>query len=310
MDIFKDLTECSFRGIAFPIINIDEQRQHDLVPHLRMDRNVAFVEDTGIGSATYQLTIPFVPGLRRGVNETWKDLFPTTFLAFRKAWEDRSNGTLIHPYFGEKLVKSSTWALTLDAEQRGGLFVTASFMETVEDRVDQVVNSSDVAIAKESSAALDSDLDSLSEKPTEIFTSTDKEANFSQCLDTILKTKNVTKISETIDKINKTIVQVNRQVDVLTNVNNVPTNLGPLGNGIVRIWQNAENLKYSLQQIQQKLLQNLNKNISTYTNIRPELLLSIAKKTKNSVQELRDLNILPRLPILPPLTIIRYYQKD
>jgi len=317
-DQLSNLREASFRGISFPCALIAEQIQHDQAQHKRADRDGAYVENTGRGPASYTVTIPFLVGLLRAPQETWADLFPARYNAFRSAWADRSTGVLVHPLYGEVRVKPSTWSASLDPDSRTGIVVTVGFVETNDDEADTAtIKGSEYGSAKSAAIALDQKLFTL-KPPPPVFDTTDPEQSFEQIVDKVLFYSNpsnlyvqggLQKINSAIRKAQKVQTLLDRGVSVATtNPLTQVTSTTPLNAGIASIRSDAQNLTNSLIQIRSKVVNTGNRTVKVYTMSQPQTLLSLSLVVGNTTTQLLTLN--PYLerkgPLLAPQKV-RYF---
>lgn len=316
-DWLSTLKEASFRGITFPISTISESMQQDLAHHKRADRDGAYVEATGRGPATYSLTIPFLDGLARSPVETWTNLFPERYDAFRVAWGDRSTGALVHPIHGEIKVKPGTWSATLDPDQRNGVIVQVTFVETNSDEDDATITQSVYGEASSSAASLDSKLTKLKPSP-KVFDENDEEKDFKSIVDKALyySSPNNLYVQRGIQKINSAIAKAERCKVLLDRGMEVKDDITgkykPLGNGIANMRQDADNLINSLIGVRSKILSNTNKTVSTYRVLAPQTMLSLSLILNNTTNELESLNPgirRQRSVFIVPNTVLKFYVK-
>jgi len=291
--------------------------QQDLAMHKRADRDGAFVEATGRSPATYSLTIPFLDGLTRASTETWEALFPETYDRFRAAWADRSTGELIHPIHGPIQVKPQSWSATLDPDQRNGLIVQVTFVETNSDDDDATISPSVYVTAESSAKSLDDKLGTLNPNPN-IFDENSEEKSFSDYIDKLSQYSNPnnTYVQRGVQKINGAIAKAERvkaSLDRGMEVKDVLTGrTQPLAAGIANIRQDADNLINSLIQVRSKLLSSENKPIGTYRVLAPQTMLSLSLILGNTTQELESLNLgirRQRSVFIAPNTVWKYYVK-
>lgn len=296
-DVLQDLQACSWRGISFPITMIQEQGSQDAPIHKKADRDGARVETTGLNPFQYSINAVFINSIARGKNEKWENLFPDTFLKVKDAWKDRSSGILIHPLFGEILCKPIAWNVSINADQRGGVFVDMIFMETTEDGAIQPKPSS-LASAKAAALDLDDALGLMVPPPQTFYPEgstslTDFVNSLTSVVDqaSLIKQQAVAKIDRVVHNLNK----ISEKIDVATNivttdpVTQIQTDLGRIGNGIVKVQQSATKLSLSLLEIKATLLAQ-DKTISTFTTTNRTTLFSLAGKLGNSISDLLNLN--------------------
>lgn len=322
-DILSTLAECSWRGISFPILSITEDGSQDLAVHKRMDRDGAYVESTGRAPFTYKITAVFVNTIAKGRSETWDNLFPSTFIKLRSAWADRTSGILNHPLYGEIKCKPATWAVPFNADTRGGCFVDLTFIETIDDSEESTVIKSDYAFAKQTAISLDSNL-GLLVPPPQVFFETDDYSSFTDFLDSLTAVvdsaslaaqKALANIDRMVAKLDRLSNSIDRAAHVFNTdpLTQITTDLGELGLGAGRIFQDSINLATALLTIKSNILNKTNKDIKTYLAEKQTTLVSISIKLKNSTKELYELN--PGLanrrgPIIPEFTLIKYYNKE
>lgn len=296
-DVLQDLQACSWRGISFPITMIQEQGMQDAPIHKKADRDGARVETTGLSPFQYSINAVFINSVARGKNEKWQNLFPETFLKVKDAWKDRSSGILIHPLFGEILCKPITWNVSVNADQRGGVFVDMTFMETTEDSAIQPKPSA-LAAAKAAALDLDDALGLMFPPPQtffpEGFTSlTDFVNSLTSVVDqaSLIRQQAIARIDRVVHNLNK----ISEKIDVATNivttdpVTQIQTDLGRIGNGIVKVQQSATKLRLALLEMKASILSQ-NKGISTFTTNSKTTLFLLASKLGNSIKDLLDLN--------------------
>lgn len=296
-DVLQDLQACSWRGISFPITSIQEMGSQDAPIHKKADRDGARVETTGLNPFQYSVNAIFINSVARGKNEKWQNLFPETFLRLKDAWKDRSSGILVHPMFGEILCKPISWNVSVNSDQRGGVFVDMVFMETTEENAIQT-KPSPIAAAKAAALDLDNALGLMVPPPETFFPEgstslTDFVNSLTSVVDqaTLVKQQAIAKIDQVVHNLNK----ISEKIDVATNivttnpVTQVQTDLGRIGNGIVKVQQSATKLTLSLLDIRATFLSQ-NKTISVFTTTAKTTLFFLAVKLENSIKDLLDLN--------------------
>jgi prophage DNA circulation protein len=298
VDILKDLQECSFRGIPFPIQMIKESGSQDLVVHKKADRDGAFVEATGLNPFQYQIRAVFINGIARGPKETWDDLFPNTFLKVRDAYRDRSNGLLNHPLYGQILVKPVNFENTIEADSRNGVYLDLAFTESSEISTLQP-SSSAVSLAKQSARDLDQMFAQLNPPPETFFPEGDYNSledfvnDITSVVDQaqLVQQQVLGKIAQVGDKLNKISSRIDTAAQVISTdpITQIQTDLGPLGNGISNITQSSRTLNLALFEISQKALSQ-NKGVQVYTVPSNTTIVSIALALRNKASELISLN--------------------
>lgn len=127
------LQECSWRGLSFPIELVEEKGGQRLAIHHKMDRDGAQVEGTGRLPYAFSVRAFFLDSLTQGVNESWADLFPQTWLSVKSLLDSRATGIFVHPLYGNINCKPATWHAKFDANVRNGVIVDMEFIETIDD---------------------------------------------------------------------------------------------------------------------------------------------------------------------------------
>jgi len=134
---FDNLELASWRGIEFPTISPGLNFRHGMAVHQVIDRDGGFPEPTGRGPRMVRIQIPFLEGLR-GYDDP--PLYPDRYDLFERAFEDKSQGTLVHPKRGAMQVFPDTFETALDPDKRNGQIVTASWVETNDAPLEDVVS--------------------------------------------------------------------------------------------------------------------------------------------------------------------------
>jgi prophage DNA circulation protein len=132
-DPFKDLLPARWRDVAFPVSSVETSLKQDLATHAYPDRDGAHIESTGRAPIHHTFRIPFFNDIGKGPSEYWKmPLFPVAWRDFMVACADRSTGVLQHPILGEMKCKVESVNTSLVGSARGGVDVTATFIEHTE----------------------------------------------------------------------------------------------------------------------------------------------------------------------------------
>lgn len=321
MDVLSTLQECSFRGIQFPVTSIVETFSHDLPQHKAVDRDGAFIENTGRNPITFVLTIPFIAKtLARGQNEKWDNLYPTLFEVFRIACLLRETGEFQHPLYGKFKVKVSDWKSSLNADERGGQTAEVTLIETRDDGETQSFTPSDKARAQSAAISLDAKLGALNPPPPGA--QPEPDTTWEDVVDEILFQINsktlwakqaLTKIDKYVAKLDRLSNSIDRAAEVITvdAASGISRKLGILGPGAGPIWTDCQVLRSSLMDVRSKLAANGNKTLSTYIIPRPTMLISLATTLKSTPAEILALNPgLPRSrPSIPSNTVVQYYAR-
>ena len=332
MDILATLQECSLRSVAFPIISIKETFGHDVPQHKSMDRDGAFIENTGRNPFVFSIVAPFyAKTLLRGKNETWDDLYPARFELLRNACIERSTTDFVHPLYGTFRVKVIDWDSTLNADERGGQTVALTVIETRDDGVSSAFTQSTQSRVRSTAVDLDKQLRALSPSPllttspkypTPVFTAADQEKSFEDMVNKLLRVNSTSALDATqaLARIDRAVVKLDRvaktidrsaivtRTDPLTGA---VVNLGRLGGGEGVIWTNCKVLTADLYDLRRTITSTSNNALSVFITPKAMMLPTIATRLSSSVEELNALN--PDMKrgklTVPANTTIRYYKK-
>jgi len=294
IDVLSQLLEASWRGIPFPIVSLETSGGHNIVPHLRVDRNGARVENTGRKSLTFSLRIPFINTIAKGPNETWKDLYPITYRKMLTACEDRSTGDFVHPDYGLRKCKVATFSTTLEPDYRGGALLALQLFETVDDGdAIAIEDTTVIPIATAAARNLDAKLGNLSPSP------------FKNILgDGVGLTdfiKSLGAIGDQVALFGKKITgKINGLISAL---DGLKSSFG----GDPGFSADTERLISSLHAYKLKVLRT-EKSTSIYVVPRNATMSAIANKKKNSLKDLLNLNpSLAGRAFVPAQTAVVYY---
>lgn len=271
--------ECSWKGISFPIELVSEKGSQRLAIHHKMDRDGAQVENTGRGPYSFSIKAFFLDSLTPGINETWKDLFPGTWLRLKSILEQRDTGIFNHPLYGNINCKVVSWSSNFSAAVRNGCVVDIDFIETIDDS-NELVQASQVSAALTAAKNLDLAKIGFPGK------------GFFQQISEI-----VTDVSQFVNKIKSVI----SEVEIFLKVLDKRLSPDPI------LYDNAYALLDNLNTM--FLLANAkSKETSIYTVGFPSTLDAIAGYVGNSVEDIIALN--PNLvssAIIPSGTKVAYY---
>jgi prophage DNA circulation protein len=323
MDVLSTLQECSLSGISFPAVTIDESFSHDTPQHKSMDRDGAFIENTGRNPFVFVVAAPFYArSVSRGKNETWDDLYPTRFEQIRKVCINRTTTDFVHPLYGTFRVKVTDWRSAMNGDERGGQTANITLVETRDDGEEPAFKASTKTRARSVAADLDAQLATLNPPPV-VFTATDEETSFTavvQALSSIVDSTSLqakqalAKIDRTVAKLDRLARSLDRGASVLTTdaLTGIVTNLGLLGAGSARIWTNCQVLKATLHDIRSRIAVDTNRTVSTYVVPAPTTLVALSIRLKATTAELLTLNpALPRARLtVPAQTIVTYYVRS
>lgn len=148
----SSLDELTFRGIAVPLIKLDTSFSQSHAIHKPVDRDGAYVETTGRDETHISGTANFSNHIFPGESSTWTygTLFPAQYNKFLNACRDRSIGVLKHPLWGQFGAKCIDFKEHIDPQNRSGVIVDFTFVETIKptfDNVGTVISASATAVA-------------------------------------------------------------------------------------------------------------------------------------------------------------------
>lgn len=134
-DFFVKSLEFQWRGIGVPIVATRLMLRQDLAQHRYVGRPGAEIEATGRAPFEISAEIPLINNIEPGPRESWKKgaLYPGVWRKMLGAMADTSTGDLQHPELGIIKCKPHSFDTTLDAQKRGGVMCSASWLETTED---------------------------------------------------------------------------------------------------------------------------------------------------------------------------------
>ena len=160
---FDQLQPCKWRDVEFPTRSVEFSFQQDLVEHKYFGVDGARVEATGRDPINITVTIPLFNGVVPGKNERWGVLYPDAFLTLLRACADRSVGVFQHPELGKINCRVRSAQTRHDGQQRDGVELVVSFVETVLEGEQSTVaqEKSPVAVAELAALDLDANSDSL-----------------------------------------------------------------------------------------------------------------------------------------------------
>lgn len=139
-DLFLQLKEASWKGVAFPFSETELDIRHDLVIHRFANRNGAYVEWTGRHPVQITGEIPFLNHIYSAPTETWPQgaLYPYQWRLFIKACLDGTSGTFQHPELGPLNCKLDMTNTRWRGSVRGGVIVRAVWIESDDTQADQL----------------------------------------------------------------------------------------------------------------------------------------------------------------------------
>jgi len=288
-----------WRGKGYPVARLRFSLAHDLVEHKQPGVDGAYVEDTGIAPVRVRATIPFSNLIVKGESETWAsgDLYPTAFREFIEDFRDPRAGILQHPEFGGMLCRPDDLEFELNADARSGAIIEASWVQTLDDTVETVVepayvNLDALAITFD---LQQTDLRALVPQLPEYETTFEDLARIVQAVgdQAALTSK---RAAGRIDQIAYRIDAIQRSVDGARSALTWPAT------------QIIERLRAASESVRQRLLTE-NRDIVLHTTSRDLTLAGLIPELPGAtLTDLMRLNRgLLRGPIVPANTVVRYY---
>jgi hypothetical protein len=133
LDILVKLQPASWRGVPFPVLDMDVAWSHDRAHHKVYKKPVSNVETTGRNSREFSFDIPFRNGVVPGPVEDelrGRPLYPDLYRAFEDAFNEPTTGELVHPLYGKVKCKPGTIRVVCRGTERDGVTVHVTFDET------------------------------------------------------------------------------------------------------------------------------------------------------------------------------------
>jgi hypothetical protein len=139
-DLFAQLKQFSWNGVAVPVVEFTLEIRQDLVIHKFADRDGAYVEGTGRHPVQITARIPFLNNIYRAPTETWPqgNLYPFQWRQFIKECLSGTSGVLQHPELGALNCKIDLASTTWGAHTRDGVWVHATWIESDDTQADQL----------------------------------------------------------------------------------------------------------------------------------------------------------------------------
>lgn len=295
------LLPISFRGISFPVMNLNTSFDQDVARHKYINRDGSFIESIGRSSIKVSCTAIFSNYIEPAAGETWKygNLMPDVFSQMFQAFADRTKGELIHPYLGKLDVKPLSWGDSFSPDNQGGCSVDLSFEETITPEITSE-NQTHLDAISGVTQDLQSQLEFMS--PTILKQSNLNTFDLFDAMDRIsgFIDQGSLFIKQNLALIDRTIQHVNRFKEAVQRLNDVKnaallTNLNRVSNALQSAKQAVNNKE------QGKLTQYITKEDCISSDL--------VQILGNTIIDLIKLN--PKvmiLPVIPANTVINYYR--
>ncbi len=299
----KDLLECKWRDVSFPITDLETFIDHDLVEHKYPDREGAHVESMGRNPIKTTGKALFYNNVSKGKGETWKFgvMFPDVYNEFVVAIKDKSTGPLQHPFLGTFDAKVATTRTTLDANRRDGVAVEITWIETIKF---ETFNENNVTITPAVTAAteLDDSLNTASQFPPDISSDlTTPKTSFLDLIDGVKALIDTATLigMKALGAIDKVLYHINNLINSINRINSVL---------LSDLKSKCQALKDSMNALRKDVNQKLGE-IRFFIVPRDSTIGEIASALGNNIVDLIKLNpTLAIKPIVPKLTPIKYYK--
>ena len=300
--LYQSLLPFEWNSVGIPYTEMRMTLRQDLVVHKFVDRDGAYVENTGRAPLQFEATCPFVNTLSAGLADSWKQpLYPTNWRALIEACKEGDTGTLQHPELGSITCKVETVTTTWKGTERGGPMVQITWIETDDTNlsfINALGQPSPISAANAACATLDSNLNDTD--PSVVPDPPVFSTSFSSLMGQISGLSGQTELLsyEFGGQINAIIFQCNT---LEVSLNETPNALNwPM-------FQSAEQAKDACYTLQGNRLAT-GANISTYTTSGSSTIPAIATLLNTDLSLLLNLNpTLALNPVVPAGTVVRFY---
>ena len=301
--LYQTLLPFEWNSVGIPYTEMKMTLRQDLVIHKFVDRDGAYVENTGRAPLQFEATCPFVNTLSPAIGETWSQpLYPTNWRALIEACREGDTGTLQHPELGAITCKVDTVITVWKGTERGGPIVTLTWIETDDSNLNlanALGQPSPVSAANAACANLDAqlgllDTDVTPDVPTfpNSFSALMGQISSMGVQSQLLSFQFGGQVSAIIYQCNALEADLDQEPNAL----NWP------------LYQSCEQAKDACFTMQGNLLVT-GQNISTFTTPVNATIPAIATTLNTNLPMLLNLN--PSLalnPVVPAGTVVRFYQ--
>lgn len=301
----KDLLECKWKSISFPITSLRTDLKQDLVEHRYPDRDGAHVESTGRAPLHVSAKALFYNNISPGTGETWKfgNLFPIAYKQFIEVCKDRGVGTLQHPFLGSFDAKLVSMETELDSSRRDGVIVSLEWVETIKiETFEEMVTVEKAAVSTKAQEVVDA----FNEVPKGIPIDRSILENKMDLLEAIDKLKAIIDSATLIGM--KALGQIDR---IMYHLNNLMFSINRVNDVLLaNLKGKIEALRATLNAMRSQQQSNLAKTLGDmrfYIVPKDTTIGFLAAALNNSVIDLIKLN--PQIasqPVIKRLTPIRY----
>jgi len=288
VNVIGDLPQLKWRGLAAPCESATYSGSHS-----QAERRYPYIDAAGhdwTGRDPYQFAhvrLHFLNTIKPG------DWYPAQWNSFREALENGDSGALEHPDLGTVRARVVSWEVALTAQNRGGIVVDVSFVETVDNLDERVVylgpDVTPTAVAEAADDAMatlgvpypdgtgsTSLLDGIKSIEGQLFSAT-------------LSVKGaINQMVGTVEGLIKTVNAINDHVAYL------------LYGHLITLWNALQQMGKSVVETQRAT--------AVFRVVNDTTIDALGRELGNTVQELIGLNLsLVNRPNVPPGTNVRYY---
>ena len=301
--LYQSLLPFEWNSVGIPYTEMKMTLRQDLVIHKFVDRDGAYVENTGRAPLQFEAACPFVNTLAPGLADSWSQpLYPTNWRALIQACQEGDTGVLQHPELGSITCKVETVITNWKSTERGGPSVHITWVETDDSNLNPsnaLSQPSPISAANAACATLDSNLGEAD--PAVIPVLPTFPSTFSQLMG---------QLSGLALQAQLFVHEFGGQIDTIVyQCNSLESDLDSIPNALNwPMYQAAEQAKDACYTMQGNLLTTGN-NVSTYTTPSQSTIPAIATTLNTNLALLLNLNpTLALNPVVPAGTVVRYYQ--
>lgn len=311
-DLFAQLKEFSWKGVSFPAVETELDVSQSLVTHKYADRNGAYVEGTGRNPTKVSVVIPFENYIFSAKSESWSPgaLYPYQWRLFMKACLDPTSGVLQHPELGAINCKLDVARTRWVGTKRGGVVVTASFVESDDAQADQLAvdlsASSPIADLVANADDLDANIQTLGvalalqENPLPMLDST-----FTNLVDGVVSAIDLFTVLE--KQAGGYVDNVIFQADEVETALMIAANASPLYWPIIQSCERQKSAAWQLKQ-QPAVAAPAGQKILKFKTAKDSTMAQLAASVSNDVARFMVLNAaFVGTPVVPAGSVLQYF---
>lgn len=162
-ELFEQLLSFKWRDVEIPVSDMRMEIAHDLVEHRYWGVDGADVEATGLAPIRFSAKSPLINKISPGKSESWGALYPAKLRELLVAFQQKADGVLQHPEFGDVNCKAERLTIQWDGNRRGGADADLSWIASGIDRVTDFAPSpvQEIAFAAQNLDAMAGDIRAL-----------------------------------------------------------------------------------------------------------------------------------------------------